>query len=329
LDIIPLAAESLGTRAMCLLIRTVDQVILFDPSVSLGPRRYGLPPHIDEIGSAYLSRQLILDVVTYAKIIIQSHYHGDHFTLGEHRPYEFTNNLIFQKVYGHRDKIILAKDNNTNINYNQKKRAHSLWKQSEIQIHSADNKTFRFGQTRIIFSPPLPHGPVQGSWVVSVIISDPTSKILITSDVNGPSSNEALEFILSYDVDIIILDGPSTYHPKQTSQQNFDAFERINRIVDLDSSLIIDHHFLRDINWKSILTELGILNKIETLANLVNLPPMCLESLRKKLHEDNPLPLDYQNKFISGNPAILKEIQSLSKKLPQRRLSHLIRELSW
>lgn len=45
MEILPLAAESLGTRGMCIFVKTEDQNILVDPSVSLGPLRYGLKPY--------------------------------------------------------------------------------------------------------------------------------------------------------------------------------------------------------------------------------------------------------------------------------------------
>ncbi|MFW9780238.1 MAG: MBL fold metallo-hydrolase [Candidatus Heimdallarchaeota archaeon] len=328
MDIIPLAAESLGTRATCILIRTEDQVILFDPGVSLGPRRYGLAPHLEEISAAFLSRQLILNAVKYAGKIIQSHYHGDHFTLRLYRPFEFTDKSVFPQIYAHQDKVVLAKDNNAHINYNQKKRAHWLWQLPKINIYSADNRAFQFGETYIKFSPPLPHGPVPGSWVISTAIFDSSSSVLITSDVNGPSSDKALDFILSTDVDLVILDGPSTYHPKQSSQQSLESFERIVKIIDSGRSLILDHHFLRDIRWKTILKELGILNKIRTLAEVVGIAPMCLESLRKELHENFPLPIRYHDKFVSGSPDILKEIKVASEKLPHAKLSQMIQDLN-
>lgn len=311
-----------------MLIHTEDQVILFDPSVSLGPRRYGLAPHLEELSSAFLSRQLILNAVKCAEKIIQSHYHGDHFTLRLYRPFEFTDKSVFQKTYAQHDKVILAKDNAAHINYNQKKRARWLWQLPKINIYSADNRTFQFGETNIRFSPPLPHGPVPGSWVISTTISDSSSSILITSDVNGPSSDKALDFILSTDVDLVVLDGPSTYHPKQSSKQSLESFERILKIIDSGSSLIIDHHFLRDIRWKTILRELNILNKIRTLAEVVGIAPICLESLRKELHENSPLPIGFHDKFVAGSPDILKEIKATSEKLPHAKLSQMIQDLN-
>ena len=45
MKILPLAADSLGTRSMATFVETGDVNILIDPAVSLGPKRYSLPPH--------------------------------------------------------------------------------------------------------------------------------------------------------------------------------------------------------------------------------------------------------------------------------------------
>jgi len=41
----PIAFDSFGARSLCTLVETKDVIIIVDPSVALGPKRYGLPPH--------------------------------------------------------------------------------------------------------------------------------------------------------------------------------------------------------------------------------------------------------------------------------------------
>ena len=41
----PLAAESLGVRSMCAFVETRDIKVILDAAASLGPSRWGLPPH--------------------------------------------------------------------------------------------------------------------------------------------------------------------------------------------------------------------------------------------------------------------------------------------
>ena len=121
MQVIPIASESLGTRGLSLFIISEDQNIFIDPSVSLAPFRKGHPPHIQEIAASFLSRQYIMKFWELATIIIQTHYHADHYSLGVDRPYEFTNQAIADTLYSHPQKKILAKDPTRNINFSQKK----------------------------------------------------------------------------------------------------------------------------------------------------------------------------------------------------------------
>ena len=45
----PLAFESLGVRSMSTLVEVDDLNIVIDPSISLAPNRFRLPPHPVEI----------------------------------------------------------------------------------------------------------------------------------------------------------------------------------------------------------------------------------------------------------------------------------------
>lgn len=316
MEILPLAAESLGTRGMCILVKTEDHTILVDPSVSLGPLRYDLKPHLQEIAAAYLSRQLILKAVRKTSILIQTHYHGDHFSLGGDRPYEFTNKHVQNKIYGNPEIIILAKDPKKNINYNQKKRAYWLWKKKDITIHSGDNKQFSYGKTSIKFSSPIPHGR-EGSrsgWVLSVFIKDLQNSVLITSDVHGLASDAALNFVLENKSRYLIMDGPSTYHPKQTEEETVTAFKRIKTVPN--DHFYLDHHFLRDKGWSNILTENNLADKAFPLSNLVIKRPLCLESIRDELHKNEPMEETFYHFFHEQRETILELIKSTALTLP-------------
>ena len=277
MQVIPIASESLGVRGFALFVISEDQSILIDPSVSLAPYRNGHPPHLQEIAAAYLSRYFIMKFHELADIIIQTHYHADHYSLGKKRPYEFTNQATAKILYSHPEKIILAKDPTRNINFNQKKRALWLWRQKNIPLFKADGNTYVFGRTRIIFSEPLPHGSRNSKqgWVVAVHISDTYGSTLISSDVVGPGSNIALNFIVENVADFMIIDGPSTYHPKQSPEEIERAFQRLTMVNDI-GSIIVDHHLLRDLKWKTQLKEHGISYDNITLASLLGLRPFCL-----------------------------------------------------
>ena len=155
MKIFPISCESLGTRSFAHLVITRSVKILVDPSVSLGPIRFGLRPLPIEIAASWISRKTILEFAKLVDVIIQSHYHGDHFTLGVERKYEFTNSDVFNSIYSP-EVTILAKDPDKFLNYSQQKRAKWLWKNKKLKLSKADNSTYEIGSTKIVFSPPVP-----------------------------------------------------------------------------------------------------------------------------------------------------------------------------
>lgn len=327
--VIPVVSESLGTRGLSLFIISEDQNIFIDPSVSLAPFRNGHPPHLQEIAASFLSRQYIMKFWQLATIIIQTHYHADHYSLGVDRPYEFTNQAIANLLYSHPEKTILAKDPIRNINVNQKKRAFWLWRRKGIPLFVADGNTFVFGRTRIAFSDALPHGKINSKqgWVVAVFIADSYESALITSDVVGPGSDIALDFIIENPADLIIIDGPSTYHPKQTIEDIERAFQRLNMVNDM-KPVIIDHHLLRDLEWETILKDHGIVSEKITLASLLGLPPFCLESKRSQLYNRTPLDSSFHSRFQSHDISILQNVKSVAKTLPHKsKIDTLLKEV--
>jgi predicted metallo-beta-lactamase superfamily hydrolase len=328
MKIIPLASESLGTRGLSVYVETEDQKIIIDPSVSLGPFRNGYPPHLLELAAAFLSRYFIMKFWEKANIIIQTHYHADHYSLRIKRSYEFTNHDIAKRLYSHPKKVILAKDLRKNINYNQKKRATWLWNRKSVQLFAADGNTFVFGRTRVMFSKPLPHGSVgtKQGWVISVLIKDSFESVLITSDVSGPGSDIALRFIIENPVDLAIIDGPSTYHPRQTVEEIEQAFQRLERALEI-SPAIIDHHLLRDSKWKELCENRGISSEKITLASLLGLSPTCLEYKRSQLFNQAPLDSSFHRKFEANDISVLEEINKTARTYPLwSKLSNILND---
>jgi len=82
MKILPLAADSLGTRSMATFVETGDINILVDPAVSLGPRRYGLPPHPLEYEKMDEHWGNIKKYVASSDVLILTHYHYDHHDPG-------------------------------------------------------------------------------------------------------------------------------------------------------------------------------------------------------------------------------------------------------
>ncbi len=245
MEITPVAFDSMGVRSQATFVETPDVDVLIDPSASLGPLRFGYPPHAREWERLKESWKGILKYAKKADILVIGHYHYDH-----HDPdYEL------EKIYG--GKTVYVKHPDENINQSQHKRAgHFLPKIREIakSVEFADGKQFKSGRTTIKFSPAVFHGtnPRLGH-VVETLIDDGKKKLIHTNDVEGPAVDAQAEFILENKPNVAIVDGPLSYIMLRYGPENMkranDNLARILRSCPLES-LIIDHHLLRDIGWK-------------------------------------------------------------------------------
>jgi predicted metallo-beta-lactamase superfamily hydrolase len=173
MNIIPLAAESLGVRGAAFFIETAGVNVLIDPGVSLAPMRFGLPPHPLEVKAMNESWRVIKEYAERADILIMTHYHFDHF--------DPTEPLVLN------GKVLLMKHPDENINAKQRERARDLIRNFRAlprRVEFVDNNRFDFGGTVIRFSPAVPHGPsAKGGWVVEVSVQEGESRFLHTSDI--------------------------------------------------------------------------------------------------------------------------------------------------
>jgi predicted metallo-beta-lactamase superfamily hydrolase len=243
MEIIPLASETLGVRSMAVAVKTRDCVILIDPAVSLAPKRYGLGPHEIEWNRERTMWDEVREWAKRADIITISHYHYDH-----HDPEQPG---IF------RGKKLLVKHPTENINKSQTKRA-SLFETAlddlPESVEFADGRTFEFGNTIMTFSEAVPHGTnTRLGYVVQLAIDDGKTRFLHTSDVEGPSLDCQVDFILEQKPDVLACDGPMTYlmyrYGNKAMERSLTNLQRI--ITDTGiRTMMLDHHLTRDINWR-------------------------------------------------------------------------------
>ncbi len=283
MQVFPIAAESLGTRSMATLVKTKDCSILIDPGVALGPSRYGLAPHPLEVQRLDEHWKAVKKFAKKSDILIVTHYHYDH-----HNPNE-------PDIY--KDKTVFLKHPTEMINKSQTDRARFFLKRLgdlPKTIQYSDGKEFSFGGTKIRFSDPVFHGtnPRLG-YVTELSIKDGDNAFVFTSDVEGPSVADQAEFILSEDPDLVYLDGPMTYMlGYRYSKASLDY--SIKNIIDLVKKtkiekLIVDHHFLRDINWKGRIKDVFTIAakqdvQVLTAAEYLGLENEMLEARRKELY---------------------------------------------
>ncbi len=279
------AFDSMGARSAATIIDAKGLKIFIDPGVSYAPRRYGLPPHKLEMERLEELREAIYSEASKVDVIVISHYHYDHY-----EPYaDF-----------YEGKILIIKHPEKNINTSQRIRASIFLKnksQLPERIYHADGSTIEIGNVVLRFSQPVPHGP-EGSklgFVVMTLIDDGNYRVLHTSDTQGPISDRAVKIIEHMRPNLIIDCGPPTYFEgfKIYTEDIERAINNIIRLLSIPGleTLIIDHHTLRDLNYKERLkrvyeeaNKLG--KKILTAAEYMGKPVEQLEALRKKLWQN-------------------------------------------
>jgi len=241
LEVTPLAFESLGIRSSSVLVQTEDARIVIDPAVALAPNRYGLPPHPLEEETRESLWGAVKEEAEAADVLIVTHYHFDHVDPKEPELYA--------------GKRVLLKHPRRMINPSQKNRAASFMKSIRGiagEIEYADNRRFRFGDTEIAFSRPVPHGSDATRGYVVEVCLEAGESFLHTSDVQGPQLEEHLEFIMAERPETLFVDGPSTYFKSPFQQIELrkanENLVKIMREIGVER-LVVDHHLTRDLGY--------------------------------------------------------------------------------
>lgn len=303
IQITPLAAESLGTRSLCTDIVTPDIHILLDPSAALA-KRFNLEPHPIE----YLALKKSLDAIkTFAKsadALSISHYHYDHIRPG------FVNYIYNLSTREDRremfeDKLVFAKDNRENINPSQRRRGFYFEKDVKSgvkKIEWSDNRVFEFGNTKVTFSQPLPHGPANTrlGYVIATTIEYSEKRFLFAPDVQGPLDRDTLHYILSMDPELAIVGGPPVYLSRFTKSEKESALYSLISLVSAIPTLVIDHHLLRYTQWLKwidpvIKASERVGNRILTMAELAGLDIHTHEANREDLYQQKPPSEEFMN----------------------------------
>lgn len=298
--ITPLAAESLGVRSMCTYVETPDVRILLDAGVSLCPSRFGLPPHPREYKAIIECRKDIMKAAASCDIVTVSHYHFDHHTPSyEDWVSQWTEETVTaRQIY--EGKVVLMKDPRESINYSQRRRGWLFGKTGGFyakRTENADGKEFTFGDTSMKFSKPVFHGP-EGTflgWVLMATIECQNEKFMFAPDIQGPMSTATLELIIQERPQLLMLGGPPTYLVgfKVSEEQVNTALKNILWIVQNVPVTILEHHVLRDENWKEKLmdvfyTAYTFEHTVLTASESLRRPNNLLEASRKRLFKEDP-----------------------------------------
>jgi len=285
LEIKPLAFDSLGVRSMATFISTPDVNIIIDPSASLAPLRYGLPPHELEVKELQNSIEVIKNYISFSDVVVITHYHYDHHDPGKLIPLELLTS-----------KELLVKDPDNMINVSQRIRASKFLrsvKEVGANIKIADSREFKYGKTLITVSRPQQHGNNDKlGYVLMVLIRYEGYSVIFTSDIEGFLNDYSMKFIEG--ADVAIVDGPPTYliNNAYSEDEIRSCVENLAILSKKVSKLVIDHHMLRDLNYRNvfnIIKDLSGVNVI-TAAEFLGLEPNLLEARRRELYRRSSLP---------------------------------------
>ncbi len=273
MKILPLGADSLGTRSFSIYIETSCINLLIDPSCALAPRRYSLPPTPEEIKNLNETYKKIREYVKKSEVIIITHYHNDH--------YPFFDTEIFK------GKFLLLKNYFEDMNYMQVlrgKRFCEELKDLKVEFDFCDGKKYKFGDITLIFSQGLWHGKLKREGkCVSVIIKEKEESFFFSSDTQGLWEDKLKKFIEGENINYFFIDGPSLYQSKKSDIEEF-----LNSVSEIlknssDTRVIIDHHFLRDLSYKICIKKLREIfgERVFTCAEFCGLSDNPLEALRR------------------------------------------------
>ncbi len=157
-----------------------------------------------------------------------------------------------------------------------------------VEVKFPDGKEFKFGRTRLRFTPPLFHG-IEFSrvgWVFATVIEYGKEKLIYSSDLDGPIIEDYADWIIGENPNVLIIDGPITYMlgyltSKITLNRTIANALRILKKSDV-KLMIYDHHLPREPKFKVRTREVWetgkqLNKKVLTAAEYVGKTPKVLE----------------------------------------------------
>ncbi len=304
--VVPLAAESFGVRSMCTFVETPSVKILLDAGVSLCPNRFGLPAHPEEFKAIAECREKIAKAAEEADVITLSHYHFDHHTPSyEDWVSQWTEQTeTARQIY--EGKTVLMKNPREMVNYSQRQRGWMFQKTGgnyAQKLLVADGKSFNFGDTGIRFSEPVFHGPENSflGWVLMATVEHRGDVFMFAPDVQGPISSRTLQLIIKEKPQLLLLGGPPSYLIgfKTDEKQTQTAMGNLQRIVERVPVTILEHHLLRDENWKERSVDVlyqahASEHTVVTAAEFLGQQNRFLESSRRRLFNEQPPSAEFE-----------------------------------
>ena len=287
-----LAAESLGVRSLCTVVKTSDRKILIDPGLALGYTRFRLLPHPLQIAVGERIRKRIIEEWSTATDIVISHFHGDHVPLADANPYQ----LNLEKVASlNPDAVIWAKSAQHSPTESKRARAFSVTFNHPIIASEGKSEGI------LSFSEPVPHGKIEGPERVIMTRIEEDFTFVHASDIQL-LNDESISQIISWKPDIVLASGPPLYLHKLSGEDVERAWHNAVFLSQKVATLILDHHLLRGLEGAVWLDRLGSKapRRVICCADFMGRQRILLEARRPQLYENMPVPEDWHDSYAHG-----------------------------
>jgi predicted metallo-beta-lactamase superfamily hydrolase len=179
-----------------------------------------------------------------SKVLVITHYHLDHF-IGKRDPQVYRGKVLFAKAF-------------EDLPPKQRARAekfHATIDGLPEETVICDGRKFKFGRTEVAFSKPVWHGNenAEPGTVVMVEVKRGKEKVLVSSDVCGPTEKTTTDLVCASKARTVVLDGYPTAHLGRFAS-DFDLVRSIINVCRVLATkeletLVLDHHLCRDYRY--------------------------------------------------------------------------------
>ncbi len=284
MQIIPLAADSMGVRSMATFVEGRGAGILIDPGAVLAERRRGLPPHPLETDRLDKALSRISLFAKTARIIAVTRWDPEH--------------VRFESPEWMKGKRLLVKNPNLCLSPESRTRAFAFLKTARNlceEIVFADGTAFSAGACRIAFGDFVPAGPADPrEAAIPLVVTEDDESFAFSSAAKGVYPEPTALFLASAKPSVLYLDGPDSNPAERGVRRpaTSQLIRRMRRLISESGSrrILYDHHPLRDPEWRrkaeplfqAAMEQAGVL---QTAAEYRGEEILDLESRRKSLYE--------------------------------------------
>lgn len=277
MQVIPLAAESMGVRSMATLVEAGGVRVLIDPGATVAPLRHGLPPSAEERAALESANECIIGALCQADAVVVTHYHDDHANL---LPYVLSSAALYVKRPATSSERRFAAGLFPRL-------VHTRRSFTEIDASTATLRDLRF-----TFSPPLPHGKTgaRAGSVVAVALTCSEGCFVFASDVQGLLSADASAWMRQQHPDLVYLSGAPTYRMSFNQEADPQAWRpsdvrsaQSNLLALMETTgcqVIVDHYLTRDPHFRRVYAEVFATGRAHTAAEFLGKPDRLLEAHR-------------------------------------------------